>query len=428
MSESVAFYQEQARVMLSKQSALLALQEQALNTFSKLGFPDRHHEDWKYTRLDAFLRHRFVANKKHRQEIPRFAQGDQAFKTPIACDVIHVVNGQASNTDELVTKLPKGVVIMPLLQALEAIPQQVLPQLGHLLRSEHAFHCLNTAMMQDGLFIYVPSNVKLERPLWIHHWQDEAQQAVTLRHVVVAASGSQFELIEDFQGEAGTCYFTNSVTELRLDASSRVTHTKIQRESREAYHIGHLAVKQATHSELTSHSISLGGRLVRSDITIGLDEPHAHCLMNGVYLPTEGQHMDHHTLVNHAVEDCQSAQDYKGILQGHSRAVFNGRVVVAPNAQHSQAVQQNKNLLLSPQAEIDTKPQLEIFADDVVCTHGATVGNLDEEALFYLATRGIGREEASRYLMRAFLTSNSRAIADESMAQWVMQLLIEQLG
>ena len=200
-------------------------------------------------------------------------------------------------------------------------------------------------------------------------------------------------------------------------------HYKIQRESKLAYHMGHLAVNQAMDSQLDSHLFSLGGKCVRSDITIGLSEPGAQCLMNGVYVPNDLQHMDHHTLVTHEAPNCRSEQDYKGILNGHSRAVFNGRVVVAKGAQHTQAKQQNKNLLLSIDTEIDTKPQLEIFADDVVCTHGATVGQLDEEAIFYLATRGIGRADATRYLVKAFTVDNLRILANVELATWVGTLL-----
>jgi Fe-S cluster assembly protein SufD len=158
---------------------------------------------------------------------------------------------------------------------------------------------------------------------------------------------------------------------------------------------------------------------VRSDIAISLDEPLAQCLMNGIYQPSDQQHMDHHTVVRHVAPDCSSEQDYKGILNGHARAVFNGRVVVVKNAQHTEAKQQNKNLLLSANTEVNTKPQLEIFADDVVCTHGATVGQLDEDALFYLATRGINREEASRYLVQAFTAENLRMLGHKELAEWI---------
>ena len=213
-----------------------------------------------------------------------------------------------------------------------------------------------------------------------------------------------------------------------LGEKAQCVHYKIQREGKLACHIGHVAVNQLAHSEFASHSFSFGGKLVRSDLSINLLQEYAQCLMNGIYIPNEGQHVDHHTIVNHLLPNCRSKQDYKGILNGHARAVFNGKVVVAKDAQHTDASQQNKNLLLSANAEIDTKPQLEIFADDVLCSHGATVGQLDEEALFYLATRGIDKIEASRYLVHAFTEENLRLIPKQKLAAWVGNLITQQLG
>jgi Fe-S cluster assembly protein SufD len=187
-------------------------------------------------------------------------------------------------------------------------------------------------------------------------------------------------------------------------------------------------VQQQANSHFDSQSLSLGGKLVRSDTRITLLGAQANSTLNGIYAPNEGQHIDHHTTVHHAVGHCTSQQDYKGILQGQSRAVFNGKVIVAKDAQKTDAKQHNKNLLLSANAEIDTKPQLEIFADDVLCSHGTTVGQLDEEALFYLATRGIDRQEASSYLIHAFADENLRLIPHKSLAEWMTALLNQQLG
>ena len=248
-----------------------------------------------------------------------------------------------------------------------------------------------------------------------------------IRHLVILEEGSSASLIEDYQGDEHTCYVSNTITEVSLAAHTKLTHYKIQRESKMAYHMGHIAVKQAKGSQLDSHLFSVGGKWVRSDMTIELQEPDAQCLMNGIYTPADLQHMDHHTLVVHEAPSCRSEQDYKGILSGRSRAVFNGRVIVAKGAQHTEAKQQNKNLLLSKNTEIDTKPQLEIFADDVICTHGATVGQLDEEALFYLATRGIGRADASRYLVRAFAAENIRTMGNTTLAEWVGTLLNDRM-
>ena len=418
MKECVEFYRSQARGCIIKKPWLERMQEEACFNFIQKGFPTRQDEDWKYSSVNSFLQHRFVPHARL-LEAPTMAPAE----VPVSSYVITIKNGLLVSPEKMQSELPKGVVIIPLMEAFESWPEKIMPYLGKILKSEHAFQALNTAMLGDGLLIYIPENVCITKPLWISHWQDNANQAVHFRHLVIAESGCQVTLVEDYAGSEDICYFTNTVTEMHLSNASSVTHYKIQREGKQAYHVGHLAVQQCASSELLSHSISVGGAWVRSDITIDFLEPKAHCLMNGIYVPGDGQHVDHHTLVNHLVPECRSEQDYKGILKGQSRAVFNGQVVVAKDAQHTQAKQQNKNLLLSAQAEIDTKPQLEIFADDVICTHGATVGQLDEDALFYLATRGLGRNEAVQYLISAFIIENLRLIENEKIAKWVTQLL-----
>ena len=413
MSERLDFYQEQAHASVSSIPWLKQLQQDALNDFKRLGFPTRHHEDWKYTILDGFLKQSFDS------QADDGAKGAaRSSDLPIG-HVISIVNGHVFDLEALSQHLPAGVIVLPLLDAIKTHEAQVKPYLNRIVKVEHAFQALNTAMLGHGIFIYVPEGVCITNPIAIAHWQDKANQAVHSRHLIVLEAGSSMTLIEDYQGDAAMSYLTNTITEVNLESDAKLCHYKIQRDSKQAFHMGHVAVKQAGESEFNSHVFSLGGKLIRSDLSIELREPGARCLMNGLYTPTDGQHMDHHTLVSHDAPSCTSQQDYKGILQGHSRAVFNGRVVVAKDAQHTEAKQQNKNLLLSKNTEIDTKPQLEIFADDVVCTHGATVGQLDEEALFYLATRGIDRVEATRYLVQAFTIDNLRLIPHPEMAEWI---------
>ena len=421
MSELLNFYQQQASVRFSNIPWLLQLQEKALADFTRMGFPARCHEDWKYTVVDSFLQQRFE------NELSATINEDThilpGLPVPVEHHSITLINGVVANADALAASLPPGVVVQSLSQALVSHVEKIKPYLSRILQQQHGFHALNTAMLDCGLFIYVPAGVHLTVPLVLSHWQDKANQATYVRHLVLLGEGSSASIIEDYQGDEHSCYFTNTITEAHLASRATLTHYKIQRESKLAYHVGHLAVKQEADSQFDSHSFSMGGKLVRSDITIGLHEPGAKCLMNGIYTPADLQHMDHHTIVTHEAPNCHSEQDYKGILSGQSRAVFNGRVIVAKGAQHTEAKQQNKNLLLSKTTEIDTKPQLEIFADDVVCTHGATVGQLDEEALFYLATRGIGRAEATRYLVQAFTVENLRKLADVKLAEWVGTLL-----
>lgn len=426
MSEISDFYQQQAKTSLSALPWLAQLQTKALSDLNRHGFPTRHDEEWKYTNVDALLNQSFpsvnsldfAAKSKH-DEI--------TFDLPIAQHML-IQNGFFFNDAKLTNALPKSVIVVPLSVALTQHAELLKPYLGSILKQEHGFHYLNTAMIHCGVMIYIPEGVILEEPIALNHVQTNKNQAVYLRHLVIAEANSRATIIEDYQGLSECSYLTNTVTEILVGEKAQITHYKIQRESKSAYHLGHLAVKQLAGSEFANHSLSLGGQLVRSDISLYLQEEKAHSLMNGIYAPTEGQHVDHHTTVYHLVPNCRSEQDYKGILTGRSRAVFNGKVFVAKDAQHTDAKQQNKNLLLSANAEVDTKPQLEIFADDVLCSHGATVGQLDEEALFYLATRGIDRLEASHYLIHAFASDNIRLIPHRGLADYMGHLLTKQLG
>lgn len=422
MSDIVTFYKEQAQQGLSTIPWLAQLQSQALNTLEHRGFPSRHNEEWKYTSVESLLKQPFTAQESE-------ATSPQEYYSDLPAEhqlVIH--NGAVLGARELLAKLPKGVVLMPLSVALMEHADLIKPHLDHILQQEHGFHALNTALIRCGVFFYIPQGVHIEAPIVLTHVTDKSEQAVHLRHLIIADKNSSATLVEEYRGAEQCTYFTNTITELSLAPHAHITHYKVQRESKTAFHLGHIAVKQAEYSHFASHSLNLGAALARSDISIFLQEEKAHCLMNGIYAPTEGQHVDHHTAVHHLVPNCSSEQDYKGIMKGRSRAVFNGKVIVAKDAQHTDAKQQNKNLLLSANAEINTKPQLEIFADDVVCSHGATVGQLDEDALFYLASRGIDRLEASQYLIHAFAADNLRLIPNRTLADWMSQLLTQQLG
>lgn len=417
MSEILEFYQEQATAARSQLPWLAERQTRALADFRHYGFPARKDEDWKYTALDGFLQQRFKRTTVHSQTLPATHDLPKGW-------TVHLHNGTITCPD---TALPQGVIVQGLAQALSQHADIIRAHLGRFLKHEHGFQALNTAAWNSGVLVYLPAGVRLETPIVLAHWQDEDQQAQHLRHVIIAEEGSQATIIETYHGANDACYLTNVVTEAHLAARAQLTHYKMQCESRAAWHIGHLDVAQSESSRFDSHSLSIGGKLVRSDACFHLQERHAACLLNGIYMPADKQHVDHHTTVHHQVADCNSVQDYKGVLIGQSRAVFNGRVVVAKDAQHTKAEQQNKNILLSERAEIDTKPQLEIFADDVSCTHGATVGQLDDDALFYMQARGIDRLDAVRLLIHAFAANNLSLIADADLAGWMANLINQQL-
>ncbi len=422
MSELESFYRQHAIKERSSLPWLATLQEHAIDNLEHSGFPSRSDEEWKYTSVDALLKHSFSSDTPQESVAPL-----QEYDLPAPAHVL-LHNGSVANAPDLVDALPAGVLLLPLARALKEHAALVQPYLGRILRQEHGFHALNTAFIQQGVVLYIPKGVRIETPIILSHLHDASMHAIHLRHLIIAEEGAHATVIEEYRGSASNVYFTNTITELFLAKHAQLTHYKIQRESTSAYHIGHISVQQKAHSHFASHSLNLGAALARSDLTIDLEEEHASCLMNGIYAPNDKQHVDHHTTVNHLVPNCSSEQDYKGILQGRSRAVFNGKVIVAKDAQHTDAKQQNKNVLLSAHAEVNTKPQLEIFADDVVCTHGATVGQLDEEALFYLASRGIGTVEAYHYLIHAFAQDNVRLIPHQDWADWMKHLLLQQLG
>ena len=394
MSESLEFYVNDLADVPTYAPWILDLKQQARSDFARLGFPTKHDEDWKYTSTAPLLQHTFSKRR---------------------------------TSDLCVPDVPTGVVVLPLHKALISHADLMKPYLNNIMQQAHGFHAFNTVMFDDGMLIYIPEGVCVDEPIVLHHHQSEANAVTCFRHLVIAAPNSSCTVIEDYESNIDVPYFTNAVTEITLGASSTVIHEKLQREGLAAFHVSEVSVRQAKNSVFESHSVSLGGQWVRSDTHITFLESGASCVMNGMYAPTARQHMDHHTTVNHAVPGCVSKQDYKGMLDQRARAVFNGKVLVAEGAHHTEAMQSNKNVLLSSMAEVDTKPELQILADDVICTHGATVGQLDEEALFYLATRGIDAMLAQHYLIQAFFAENIKNIMQPELKSRVHTLLNQHI-
>lgn len=370
-----------------------ALKAKATVDLQQLGFPTKQDEAWKYSPATAYV--------------------SQTFQNTLS--------------SSLKITHPQGVLVQTIARAVIEHEDKIKPYLGQILKHTSGFHAQNTALFNEGVFVYIPAGVRVEEPIMLSYTQTESDQAHYIRHLIVAEVGSKAVIIEDYQGGADKLYFTNTMTELSVAEKAEVTHYKIQCEGHASYHVGELAITQAAGSIFEGHSVAFGGQWVRSDTVVSLDGPHAHCKLNGIYAPSFEQHLDHHTRIVHAVPDCTSEQDYKGMVSGHARAVFNGQVLVSPGADRTVAKQSNKNLLLSLGAEVDTKPELQIFADDVRCSHGATVGQLDETALFYLEARGLDPVDARRMLVEAFVTDNLRCMTYEPMAQRVNDLFIDHV-
>jgi Fe-S cluster assembly protein SufD len=377
----------------------------ASDRFAELGFPTVRDEEWRFTNVAPLTKvpfqppSEFDVRGQAAQELARaaFDLGD--------CHRLVFVNGRYAPKLSAPRPLPDGVMIDSLAAVLQTHPEWVEPYLARYADyEERAFAALNTAFIRDGAFVSIGKGKVIAEPLHLV-FVSTAPGGPTVSHprnLILAGINSQASLVESYVGFGEEVYFTNAVTEVVAAENAVLDHHKLQREGREAFHIGVMHVHLGRSSNFTAHSIALGGALVRNDVHAVLDAEGCECTLNGLYLGGGRQLIDNHTRIDHAQPHGASHELYKGILDGQARGVFNGKIYVHPGAQKTDAKQTNKTLLLSEEAMIDTKPQLEIFADDVKCTHGATIGQLAEEAIFYLRSRGIGREEARSLLTFAF--------------------------
>ncbi len=374
----------------------------ALDAFASTGFPTPRNEDWKYTRVTPiekrsfkFARANGIAVKA--RDIEPFQLGD------LDCEQLVFVDGRYVDALSRRNVTESGTRITTLESAMNASSQLLESHLGHYAGIiGQPFSALNTAFMTDGAVIHTKNRGADQKPVHLLFIATREDVVSHPRVLVVAEAGSRTTVIESYASLFDGCYFTNALTEIALMEDAQVDHFKLQEESTKAFHIATLQVHQDRDSRFASHSISFGGQLARNDINIVLDAEGARCTLNGLFMVGGRQHVDYHTRVDHAKANGSSEEVYKGILDGRARGVFNGRVKVHPGAQKTDAQQSNKNLLLSRDAEIDTKPELEIYADDVKCAHGATVGQLDEHTLFYLRSRGIGEDQARGLLTYGF--------------------------
>jgi Fe-S cluster assembly protein SufD len=378
------------------------VRDRAAVRFAAIGFPTTRDEEWRFTSVAPIASTEFApapAATISEGELTRFHYAEDGFR-------IAIVNGRFSRELSRLKGLPAGVRIMSLAAAVEERADVVRRYFGSLAEfTERPFAALNTALAADGAYVYVPDGVVLEQPLQIVFAaaaDGAAPSVVSARTLIVAGDRSQARIVETYVGTAGQRYFTNAVTEVVAGENAVVDHYKVQHESEQAYHVASMHVHAARSANVSSHSFSLGGRLVRNDAIVVLDGEGAECTLNGLYLADRERLVDNHTTIDHAKPHCPSHEVYKGILGGKARAVFNGKIIVRPDAQKTDAKQTNRALLLTDEASINTKPQLEIFADDVKCTHGAAIGQLDEDALFYLRARGLTHFEARDMLIHAF--------------------------
>lgn len=381
---------------------LARARREAIERFAEMGFPTTRNEEWKYTNVATFERHYFEPAVESPVASPADAVVQRVDELAVAgAHLLVFVDGQLVPALSRVNGLPAGVVVRGLAQTLEQRPD-VTEALITGESCSNGFEALNMALLADGAFVYLPHGAAIDKPVHLLFLATRDGAASHVRNLILAEQGAEVTVVEHYAAMNGTANFTNAVTRIRQDGNSKVEHIKVQQESAKAYHIAGIHATQGRDSRFTSHSIALGGLIARNDISTRLDDENCECHLNGLYMVGGRQHVDHHTRIDHAKPRGVSREYYRGVLDGAARAVFNGKVVVHADAQHTDAHQSNNNLLLSREAEVDTKPQLEIFADDVKCSHGATVGQLDPDMLFYLRSRGMEEGQARSLLTYAF--------------------------
>jgi Fe-S cluster assembly protein SufD len=399
----------------------------AFDSFVEQGWPSTKQEDWRFTDTSPVTRLALLPPPDVAQVEPsrRFDKG-----------LTQLGVGQGSRgvfldgryRPELSSDTGLGrVTVAPLSSALAEGEPIVAQLLGQHLRDQNAFLALNTAFMTDGVLVRVPAGHVEEQPIYVVYLASKDGVSSFPRTLIWAGEGSRATVVEIHVGADDVATLSNAATEIALQPGARLAYHTIQAPAQTGFHVGHVGVTQKADSVLVAHALSLGGRLIRNDLSILLAEEGAACTLDGLYLASGTSHIDNHTSIDHRKPRTTSREDYRGAVDGKSRAVFSGRIVVRPDAQQTDARQSNRNLLLSEGAKVHSKPHLEIFANDVKCSHGATTGRLDQEALFYLRSRGIGEKEASRLLVRAFLFAGLERVADLPLRNELEQVLASRI-
>ncbi|HEY4416271.1 MAG TPA: Fe-S cluster assembly protein SufD [Verrucomicrobiae bacterium] len=409
---------------------LLPLRKAGLAHFVEQGFPTLADEDWRFTNVAPIAQLPFqlapavAVNGAESQAL------DAAVFTKLGGNRLVFVNGFFSAKLSSFGSVPAGVVFENLAAALVSHSALIEKHLGSYAQTQkNSFASLNQALFADGAFIFVPQGVAVAGPVQIVYISSATQNGETIspRNLIIAEANSQLSIVESYISTGNVAYFTNAVTEIFAGENAVVEHVKLQDEAAEAFHIATIAGEFGRASQVNVHSFALGAKLSRNNIRTKLAGEGLECVLNGLYLTRNDQLADHHMIVEHAQPHCASHEYFNGILDDKSKGVFHGRILVREIAQKTDAKQTNKNLLLSDDATADTKPQLEIYADDVKCTHGATIGQLNDESIFYLRSRGMSEGTAKRMLIHAFAGEITERIKCEPARIEIDQLVWDRL-
>jgi Fe-S cluster assembly protein SufD len=384
---------------------LAPLRKAGIASFAEAGFPTLRDEDWRFTNVAPIANLPFTLAREAVVNGAETRLIDESVFAGLSGQRLVFVNGFFSAKLSRVQPVAGGVRIESLAAALARDSALIEKHLGHYAHTaKNAFAALNQAFFTDGAFIFVPQGVEVAEPVQLIYISSAKQNGETIlpRNLVIAGANSRLTVVESYLSTGNAGYFTNAVTEILAGDNAAVEHIKLQDEAPDAFHIATIAGEFGRASNVTVHSFALGAKLSRTNIRAKLAGEGLECILNGLYLTKDEQLADHHMIVEHAQPHCASHEYFNGILDDKSKGVFHGRIYVHPVAQKTDAKQTNKNLLLSDDATADTKPQLEIYADDVKCTHGATIGQLNDESIFYLRSRGLGAASARQMLIHAF--------------------------
>lgn len=404
------------------------IRQDAIQWFSENGFPTMRQEEWRFTNVSPIGSVQFKSDGESSASVS--LDEIRAFLINESFNRLVFVDGRFDEKLSSVKNVPQGVTVQTLAEAMASEKEVIEKNLAkHAKIDENGFVALNTAFMKQGAYLHIAKNVILDEPVhFIYVATDKANEvAIHPRNLIVAEDNSQMAFIESYISLADSVYFSNPVTEVVAGENAVINHYKIQQESLKAFHTALMQIYQKRSSNYASHNYVFGGAIVRNDMNAVLDGEGIESTLNGLYIARGNQLVDNHSVIDHAKPHCDSRELYKGILDDHARAVFSGKIHVHQDAQKTDAVQSNQNLLLSEDATVDTKPQLEIYADDVKCTHGGTVGQIDEDGVFYLRARGIGEVTAKKLMIQAFAGEVTDRLKNEEIRDHIQAIVENHL-
>ncbi len=401
----------------------------AIETFEQQGFPTKKMEEWKYTSLNTLVKTDYSVFPKKTQELT-LSDVQRYILHDVDTYKIVLVDGVYSAFLSETTHEGMDVCLMSAALSRPKYRKVIDTYFDQIADRSDSLTALNTALTKEGAFIHIPKGRVVEKPIQIIHFSTGVNANLMLqpRNLIVVEPKAEVQIIERHQSLSDAAVFTNSVTEIFAHKGSQIDYYKIQNDHQEASLIDSTYISQQKHSHAKVHTFSFGGKLIRNNLHFYHKDQAIESTMKGITLIEGKQLVDHHTLVHHAHPNSSSHQEYKGIFDGQATGVFNGKIVVEQEAQKTNAFQQNNNILMSDKATINTKPQLEIFADDVKCSHGCTIGQLDESAMFYLQTRGIPKKEARALLTYAFANNVLSSVAIPSVKSRINALIAKKLG